>query len=160
MTTTTTIRPVTHKCGHSSDADVSGKKPFEVDGFVKWLEKKPCRDCDPKAKAKREAWVANRRKEELAEARQAETRFGMKEFDGPPKMVEWATRIRVDLVNAAWDSLGLDEDDFAQKVGDPAGEVNAPGWWIDNRDLDPADLAEALTEALGQPVDGTQENPY
>lgn len=157
---TATTQSVTHTCGHVREANISGKRPFEVDGFVKWLKSKPCRDCDPKEKSKRDTWVAARRKEELQQAREAEKRFGFDSLTGPPKLIEWATKIRVQMVGAAWDALGLDEDKFAVVVGTPAGKVDAAGWWVDHREQDASQLPQLLAKALGEPLEGGLENPF
>lgn len=157
------IKTITYKCGHSENRDLSAKKPFEQAGFAAWLVKQPCRNCDPKQLKKKQEWVTAKRAEESRDAHAAEKKFGMEPLDGPEKIRDWATRIRVELIARAFETLGLDEDDFAEQVAAPAGEVNAAGWWLDHRDIDPVDLPAELAAALSDeaPTASTgTENPF
>ncbi|WP_051265222.1 hypothetical protein [Nakamurella lactea] len=154
---------VKHQCGHSEQRDLSTKKPFERAGFAAWLAKQPCRDCDPKQIRKKQEWVAAKRAEESREARAAEKKFGLEPLDGPEKIQDWAMRIRVDLITKAFEALDLDEADFDEQVASPAGQVNAAGWWLDHRDIDPSVLSDELTAALTDDAATTStgtQNPY
>ncbi|MDQ2740071.1 MAG: hypothetical protein M3Y35_15930, partial [Actinomycetota bacterium] len=156
------IKTITYRCGHSENRDLTAKKPFERDGFATWLAKQPCRDCDPKRPKQKQEWVAAKRAESR-DAHTVEKKFGMESLDGPEKIRDWATRIRVEFVAGAFEALDLDEDDFSEQVAAPAGEVNAAGWWLDHRDIDPATLPAELAAALSNDAlaasTGT-ENPF
>lgn len=160
---TAAITSITYKCGHSEDRDLASRKPFEREGFAKWLAKQPCRDCDPKQIRKRQQWIAGKRAEESAAANAAEKRFGLTPLEGPEKIRDWATRVRVELIQGAFAAGDLNEDQFASQVAAPAGEVNAAGWWLDHRDTEPEHLHAVLMAALsdddGARSDGN-ENPY
>ncbi len=146
-----------HSCGHDAHRDLSFKKPFEQAGFAAWLTTKACRDCDPKEKARRSTWLTGRRAQEQAAATATEQRFALTPLTGPDKIQPWATRIRADLITAAWDALDLDEDEFTALVAEPAAEVDTAGWWLENKDTTPEELPAALTEPGADT--GTQ-NPF
>lgn len=158
-----TLTSITFTCGHAEDRDLSNKKPFERPGFIKWLEGKPCRNCDPAEKRRKEKFVAGKRAEEAAAAEAVEKRFGMDPLQGPPAILGWGTRVRAQLIEAAYNELGLDEADFATQIAEPASEVSAAGWWLDNREIELDQLPTALTEALADPDAApadANENPF
>jgi len=85
----------------------------------------------------------------------------MPPLEGSDKAVEWARKVRHQLVAAAFDDMGCpDNADFTEHIETPARSVMSSSWWIDQRDADPSDLAELLADAA---VDGpahVNENPY
>ena len=155
---------IKHTCGHTATRDLSAKQPFERAGLVKWLTDRPCRTCDPKEKARKEQWLAEKHAQAEAAARTTEYRFHLDPLTGPEKIRGWATEARAKVVQDAWEALGdeLGEDTFAAAIAEPASRVNGAGWWIDNREISAADLACALSEALGEasPVSAGNENPF
>ncbi|NKX94254.1 hypothetical protein HF995_13410 [Sanguibacter hominis ATCC BAA-789] len=154
-----TLVKITQVCGHETSVDLGTRKPFERESFLKWLRGKQCRVCDPKEQKKRQAFLDERRRQEDETAREAEKAFGFTPLNGPPKALAWATRVRVAMVAAAWQELGLDEAEFDRTVGKPAGEVDAATWWLDHRDTTSESLPALLAAALGEPgvADG---NPF
>lgn len=152
---------VARSCGHAQSQDVSGKKPFEVESLTKFLAGKPCKACDPKVAARRDKFIADARARELAAARELEGQLGFEALTGPPKMVGWATTVRIDMVQRAWAHLEIDETAFSQRIGDRAGQVTSASWWIDHRQDDVALLEGVLIDALGEPEQARDnENPY
>jgi hypothetical protein len=151
---------VTHSCGHDQDHDLSSRRPSERAGFARWLGKKECSSCwragRNKANSKeREAWLAERRAAEAEEIATWEQRTGMPKLDGSAKQVEWARRVRRDLLAAGhewWLDAGRDEDEFA-RIEALARRITGAGWWIDQRESAPEDLAELVN-------DGAGENPF
>lgn len=159
----TAVKTITYKCGHREQRDLSSRKPFERDGFAKWLSQQPCRDCDPKQIRKRQQWVVAKRAEESREAAAAEKRFGLEPLDGPERIRDWATRVRVEMLAGAFAVGELNEDQFAEQVVAPANEVNAAGWWLDNKNTEPEHLHSVLMAALSDDpaaVAAGNENPY
>lgn len=158
MATTT----VTFSCGHTASRDLTALKPFARTDRVKYLRTVPCNDCDPQADNEKAKFVAGKRAGELQDARKVEAQFALDPLEGAPKLVEWATRVRATLIQAAYDELDLDDDTFAETIADPASEINSAGWWVDHRETDIQDLPHLLTAALTDdetPVAGN-ENPY
>lgn len=146
---------VKRACGHETNIDLEGLKPFERDGKLEWAARAKCPACDPKMRKRDD----ERRAAELADAQGRETRMGLEPLRGSAKQIGWATRVRVDLLEAAFNELDLDEAAFNTQVAGPASQVDAARWWIDNRELAPAALPGALATALGTGAVGT-ENPF
>ncbi len=154
-----------HPCGHTASHDPSAKRPSERAGPARWLATRDCTDCwkaarDAAAARERAAWLAGRRAEELAETEAWETRAPMPPLCGSDKAVEWGRRVRCQLLAAAHHTLGLADDDFAARVELPARHIDAASWWIDQRDTEPADLEELVTDASTNDTATTNENPY
>ena len=85
----------------------------------------------------RHAWLAERRAEELSAVETWETKAGMPPLGGSDKAVEWARKVRHQLVAAAFDDMGSPDDaDFTEQVEAPARMVVSASWRIDQRDAD------------------------
>jgi hypothetical protein len=156
---------IDHACGHTSRADLSERAADQRAGYARWLAKRECSDCW-RANHQRDAeqtaaWLEAKRAQELADAEAWQEQFRMPPLDGPARAVPWASTVRHQLVTAAYTALvsegNLDEADW-QELEDRARSVTRAGWWIDQRDTDPADLPELLTAAADS--DRTNENPY
>lgn len=149
---------ITHSCGHQQDHDLSQLPAGKRLGRVSWLESKPCIDCFKKASKKE--WVKQQRQVESEEISVFETKAGLEQLTGSVKQVSWAREVRMRLLQSAFESLvpgSLNEQDFENDIGDPARAVLTVKWWIDYRDIDVSDLAEALSTAVDS-GDAT-ENP-
>lgn len=85
----------------------------------------------------------------------------MPPLDGSERAVGWAARCRHQLVSAAYSALVLegetDEGEW-EAIEEGVRLLTRAGWWIDNRDSEPADLPELL-EAAGE-ADRPSENPH
>ena len=153
----------TYSCKHPGSTDLSALKPFEREGRIAWLEGKKCRACDPAKKAETAKFVAEQRRARDAEALAAEQAFGFDPMQGPPALVAWGRRVRVQLVKDAWEALDLDEAQFAELVADKANLVNRAGWWVDHKETTAANLPDLLSKALvsdDQETRSGSENPY
>ena len=156
---------VTHSCGHSQDHDLSDKRPSERAGFARWLAGKEGSACwrasrDKENNKDREVWLAERRAAEAAEIETWERQTSMPVLDGSEKQVQWARRVRRDLLTAAhdaWLDSGKNDDDFAEQVEAPARLILRAHWWIDQRDALPEDVPELVSDAAG--TEGS-ENPW
>ena len=87
------------------------KRVSERAGFARWLAGRDCTDCwtrerDAANGRDRDAWLAERRAEELSAVETWETKAGMPPLDGSDKAVEWARKVRHQLVGAAFDDMG------------------------------------------------------
>ncbi|MCN9240687.1 hypothetical protein NGF19_07735 [Streptomyces sp. RY43-2] len=116
------------------------------------------REEDTEAKAE---WLAKQRATEQAEAEAWSEQYRMPPLDGADRAVAWATRCRHQLVSAAYTALVVEgttsEAEWAA-VEDSARPLTRAGWWIDQRDADPADLPELLEAASAG--DRPTENPH
>ncbi|WP_180218804.1 hypothetical protein [Streptomyces albus] len=116
------------------------------------------RDGDPVSKAES---LATKRAEEAAEAEAWAEQYRMPPLEGSERAVGWAARCRRHLVTAAYTALvaegELDEHAW-EAIEDAVRPVTRAGWWIDNRDADPANLPELLEAA--NDADRPTENPH
>jgi len=161
--TVKTTWDVTHICGHEQAHDLSAKRVSERAGYARWLSTKDCGDCyfakrDASAGQDREAWLASKRAEEAAATETWETKAGMTPLMGSPKAVGWATRVRHQLLSAAYDVAGPTDDEFEARVLVPARRITSASWWIDQRDADAEDIAELVVDAGDDPRGGVCEN--
>lgn len=154
-----TTQTATRKCGCETTFDATGLAPFQLKDKQAFFERTKCPRCDPKLKAKNERERAAYQAQELEEAKEAEERAGYEALRGSPKQVAWATKIRVQLIQSAFEALGLEETEFDATVGDLAGRIDSASWWIEHRETAPESLPAALAEALGTDA-ATNENPF
>jgi len=152
-----TTWPVEHECGHSQTHDLSAKPVSERAGLARWLSAKPCTECYFAAKDKedgreprldRDAWLAHKRAAESAETEAFEVKTELGPLDGSEKAVNWARRVRHQLIAAAWEELGGSEDEFDAEVLVYARQITGASWWIDQKDSEPADLPELVSDAV------------
>ena len=160
-----TIWSVEHGCGHCEDHDLSAKGASQRAGYARWLATKDCSSCwratrDAEVAAERDQWLAERRAAELAETQQWETHADMAALEGSDKAVEWARRVRYQLLCAAYEALGLSGEAFAERIEAPARHITSASWWIDQRDAEPADVEELVSDAASTDVARANENPY
>ena len=157
---------VEHACGHGQVHDLSAKRVSERAGFARGLADRDCTDCwtrdrETATGRDRDVWLAARRAEELSAVETWETKAGMPPLGGSDKAVEWARKVRHQLVAAAFDDMGSPDDaDFTEQVEAPARMVVSASWWIDQREADPSDLAELLGDAAAGGAAHVNENPY
>ena len=157
---------VEHACGHGQAHDLSSKRVSDRAGFARWLAGRDCTDCwtrerDTATGRDRDAWLAERRAEELSAVDTWEAKAGMPPLEGSDKAVEWARKVRHQLLAAAFDNMGCPDDaDFTEQIEAPARMVVSASWWIDQRDADPSDLAELLADAAVDGATHVNENPY
>jgi hypothetical protein len=157
---------VEHACGHSQVHDLSTKRVSERAGFARWLAGRDCTDCwarkrDTATGRDRDAWLAERRAEELSVVEMWETKAGMPPLEGSDKAVEWARKVRHQLAVAAFNDMGSPDDaDFTEHIEAPTRAVTSASWWIDQRESEPSDLAELLADAAADGVAHVNENPY
>ncbi|MBF9071777.1 hypothetical protein [Streptacidiphilus fuscans] len=159
------IWPVEHSCGHVQEVDLSDRPADRRAGHARWLAQRPCRDCwqtEHRRDAEQTAaWLVARRAEERAQAAEWAEQFQMPPLDGPERALAWGETIRHKLVTAAYTVLveeqGIDEEAWAA-VEDQVRTVTRAGWWIDQREAEPADLSELLDAATD--ADRGTENPF
>ena len=157
---------VEHVCGHEKAHDLSAKRVSERAGYARWLAGRDCTDCwsrdrDKAVGKERDAWLAERRAEELSAVETWETRSDMPPLEGSERAVQWGRKVRHQLLAAAFEDLGsLDDGDFLRRAEAPARTVASASWWIDQRDSDSSDLAELLADAGAGDTARVNENPY
>ncbi|MFI7337131.1 hypothetical protein ACIBUY_04225 [Streptomyces sp. NPDC050085] len=156
---------VEHACGHTVEFDLSDRPADRRAGFARWLSTRECTDCwrasrDEDAEAKAE-WLARQRAAEQDVAEEWAQQYRMPPLEGTDRAVAWASRCRHRLVSAAYTALvaegGMSETEW-ESVEDAVRPITRAGWWLDQREADPADLPELLAAAHGD--DRPTENPH
>ncbi|MEU6356009.1 hypothetical protein ABZ896_42980 [Streptomyces sp. NPDC047072] len=145
--------------------DLSNRPADRRTGFARWLAQKDCTDCWKAARdtdsASTEQWLAAKRAAEQSEAEEWSARYRMPPLDGTDRAVAWGTRCRHQLVSAAYAALVLEgtiSDAEWEAVEEAVRPLTRAGWWLDQRDADPADLPELLDAAAAS--DRPTENPH
>ncbi|SFG26832.1 hypothetical protein [Streptomyces mirabilis] len=157
--------PINHACGHISQGDLSDRPADRRAGYARWLAERHCADCwravqggDTSSKAE---WLAKKRAAEQAEAEEWSARYRMPPLDGTDRAVAWGTRCRHQLVSAAYTALvleGTTSEAEWEAIEESVRPLTRAGWWLDQRDADPADLTELLEAAATN--DRPTENPH
>ena len=81
-------------------------------------------------------------------------------LDGSDKAVEWARRVRFELLGAAYELFDVEEAYIAE-VEQPARLITSASWWIDQRDAEAGDVSELIVDQVGDPLASTgSENPF
>jgi hypothetical protein len=167
MAVKTTWR-VEHECGDDEDHDLSDKRPSERAGYARWLKGKDCSRCRRRSRGgdsgtDKETWLAERRAEEITAIRTWERRAAMDDLDGSDRSVPWGARVRYQLMSAARDYCvqggGMSDEEFADRFEIPARGVTSASWWIDQRDMEPADLEELLADVTADTTSPASLSP-
>lgn len=160
-----------HSCGHEQEHDLSAKRADERAGYAKWLGGRDCTDCwratHDSGNGDTQQWLAERRAEEAATAEQWATDTGMPLLSGSEKAVDWAGRVRYELMRALYEwavQEGHAPDDYDPAEATARG-IDTASWWLDNRKhadqpTDPETLLELLTAAAGTGEGSDCENTY
>ncbi|MFE0187573.1 hypothetical protein [Streptomyces sp. NPDC059008] len=85
----------------------------------------------------------------------------MPPLEGTDRAIAWGTRCRHQLVSASYSTLvleGTTSESEGEVIEDAVRPLTRAGWWIDQRDADPADLPELLRAATDG--DRPNENPH
>ncbi|MEU3692350.1 hypothetical protein [Streptomyces narbonensis] len=156
---------IDHACGHTVESDLSDRPADRRAGYARWLASRDCSGCwrasreeDIKTKVE---WLAKQRATDQAEAEAWSEQYRMPPLDGTDRAVAWATRCRRQLVSAAYTALVVEGTTSAaewEAIEDAVRPLTRAGWWLDQRDADPADLPELLEAASAS--DRPTENPY
>lgn len=155
---------ITHPCGHIAEHDLGTRRADERAGLARWLSERPCTECwkqthQADATSTRE-WLQAKRAEEQAESEAWSAQYRMPPLEGTERAVAWAIRCRHQLLTAAYTTLVIEDGTTETKweaIEDKARTVTRAGWWIDQRDSEPGDLAELLDAATD--TDRPTENP-
>lgn len=115
---------IKHTCGHEETVALFGKTK-DRERRIEWLEGQPCRECQLKQST------------EYAMA--AASEMGLPDLSGSPKQIEWAVRIRNDIVKQ-FESFRNISNEASTKFDLLLSESTSAKWWIDNRDADIVDL--------------------
>ncbi|WP_298337213.1 hypothetical protein [Ferrimicrobium sp.] len=156
---------VEHACGHSQDHDLSEKRASRRAGYARWLATKDCSACWHRAQGRQQgsdqqAWLTERRSQQMEQITSWEVRADMPCLDGSDKAVEWARRVRFELLRAAYELLDAEEA-YITEVEQPARLITSASWWIDQRDADAGDVSELIVDQAGDPLASTgSENPF
>jgi hypothetical protein len=81
-------------------------------------------------------------------------------LDGSDRSMDWGRRVRRTLLVAAYDTLGLDDAEFAARIEAPARLIKPASWWIDQRDSEPTDLEELLNDAACNYAGTATQSPH
>ena len=148
------IWAVKYTCGHTEDRDLSDKPAGKRAASAVWFgEHLVCGACFRSNNGSSES----DEERDARHAAEAEELRGEAERDGLPvelvrtdKQLPWALRMRQELVRGAYATLvesePITEGEFQVQVLEAARPLDRARWWIDNREQDPADLAEPLAD--------------
>lgn len=168
MAIATTVS-IKYKCGHTQATDLSrvpaGRRKAHAYGMGL---NRICGRCFTKENAAgREAWLAERNAQALAEAESFEADHQLPPVEGSEKQVPWATRVRYELLSKGLQALTVDADeplsaeDFEQRILSPARQITRARWWIDNGDAASEDVEELVSTAIEDTDDHVEtENPF
>ncbi|SOE15091.1 hypothetical protein SAMN06272775_6026 [Streptomyces sp. 2323.1] len=155
---------INHACGHPSNADLADRPADRRAGYARWLSARGCPACwrasrgeDVESKTE---WLAKKQAAEQAEAAAWSEQYRMPPLEGTDRAIAWGTRCRHQLVSAAYTALvleGTTTESEWEAVEDAVRPVTRAGWWLDERETDPADLPELLHAADG---DRPNKNPH
>lgn len=157
---------IKYKCGHTQSTDLSkvpaGRRKSHAYGLGK---NRVCGRCFAAENAEgREAFLAERNAQTLAEAESFENDHDIPPLTGSEKQLSWATRTRYELLSTALEELTGDEamsaEDFETRILGPARKVLRASWWIDNKDAEPGDIEELVTTAVDEDELIETENPF
>jgi len=159
-----TAWPITYKCGHTEDKDLSFKPAGDRAGYAKWAAGKlTCSACFAKAPKSVPAAVAAARASEAEAATSWAQKYDLPPFVGSECQVAWAIRSRHTLIQSAYDvhvTVGeWDETDFEERVLEPARLLDRPSWWIDNLEAAGVDVPELVQSSVTDPRAASTENP-
>lgn len=156
---------INHAYGHISQADLSHRPADRRAGYARWLTEHDCADCwravEGEGTESKAEWLAKKRAAEQAEAEEWSARYRMPPLDGTDRAVAWGTRCRHQLVSAAYTALvleGTTSEAEWEAIEESVQPLTRAGWWLDQRDADPADLPELLEAAATN--DRPTENPH
>jgi len=154
-----TVWPIHHQRGHDQDHDLSEKRAIEWAGFARWLAGRDCAECwrtsrGAKVKRASQARFTEHGGHRAHRITLWERRSRMPHLEGSDKAIEWARRVRFDLLTAAYACVDTD-DGFVASVEEPARSITSASWWIDQRDADPESLSELVLDAAGDCVTNT-----
>ena len=148
-------------CGHTETRDLSDRPAGKRSSFKRWLEQHgDCKKCWKAKNAdelyKKEAEAANdfTRDQELPD------------LTGSEKQLKWANIFRFSVLDHAHQKLveegELSEEDFEERIMVHARKITFASWWFDNKDNDPEDLEELVSNAIDEEPDKVieTENPY
>lgn len=140
--------PITYKCGHRKQRDLSDVPAGIRKRRANWYAKEwDCPDCFKKDQAKNKQQDANQR---ALDAQSFSEDHELPELEGSDKQVYWASIIRHETVEAVVEAEQLDES--PEEVVDAARKITFAGWWMDNlkwderkdNDMTPEDYAELI----------------
>ncbi|MHC5260854.1 hypothetical protein ACYSUO_23475 [Streptomyces sp. UC4497] len=156
---------IDHACGHTNEADLSDRPADRRSGYARWLTGRDCTDCWRGSRNRdgvpRADWLAQKRAKEQLAAEEWSEQYLMPPLEGTARAADWAVRCRHQLVTAAYTTLvveGTASETEWEAVEDLIRQVSNAGWWLDQRDADPADLPELLEAASG--ANRPTENPH
>jgi hypothetical protein len=171
-----TTREAHHPCGHrarktAASHDLSARRRSVRAGHARRLTAKDCTDYwragrDAAVPRERVTWLAGRRAEELTETEVWEKRAAaMPALDGSNKAVERGRQVRYQLLAATHDTLDAAKDYFAVRAENPARRIDSASWWSfpsssSQRDTEPVDLEDLVTDAASNEPASSSGNPY
>lgn len=145
-------------CGHLAELDLSELSVDRRQARVSWIQKSgKCKTCfavlrEKQFEESKADWLADKRAAEIATTERFEQENEMPPLDGSPKQVEFARRVRCQLLSTAYEVLVLNGDmseaDFGAAIEQRSREIGRAGWWLDQRSSEPEDLATLLESGV------------
>lgn len=153
---------ITFQCGHTEQRDLSDRPAGKRKSFANWLSQQD--ECSACWRENNRDKINEKRREAALQNQKA---LDLPDLEGSEAQLEWAPIFRNNMVMNAHEELvrgdnaAMTEEQFEERVLDPARKIVNAGWWMDNVDAEPEDLEELVTTALDDAVAGTvNENPF
>jgi hypothetical protein len=149
---------VTHACGHDQTRYARAKRSSERAGYAWWAGKREGSTCWTTQKDRETAKARGARIVEWPAVGHGtvgvrETRTPIGGLDGSDNAVEWARQVRHRLLTAAYDTLGIDDDAFADRMEGTTRTIRRSSGSIDHRAAEPAAIEELVADgALDEPA--------
>lgn len=157
------IYAIEHKCGHTSDRDLSDTPAGKRAGLVNWWRGKSCTNCFSKTKKPDSAKIEAEREARRLEIEADQERSGLPLLQGSEKQVSWAMAVRYGLLSYAYSETveagTMSDTEFETELLEPARLIDAAKWWIDNREAEAEELHELFTTAGSDATAVLNENP-
>lgn len=157
-------------CGHLAELDLSKLPVDRRQARVSWMQRSgKCKTCFAVEREKQHEeskveWLADKRAAEAVATERFDKENQMPSLDGSPKQIEFARRVRCQLLTVAYESLVLEGDvteaDFNAEIEQPSRQIGRAGWWLDQQGSDPEDLATLLESGIADQTNRAEcENP-
>lgn len=152
-------------CGHTETKDLSKSAPGKRKARAFGLGKNfVCSKC---FKKQGHESLEKQNQQQLIDAEAFETEYQLPAIRGTEKQINWATRVRYEVLAEILDSDESESDQhLAAHVIDVARAIPKAGWWLDNctdKNLTVDDLIELITTAVDEDDDRDEvplENPF
>ncbi|MFW0168779.1 hypothetical protein [Rothia sp. P4278] len=150
-------------CGHTETRDLSDQPAHNRKSYASWLSKKgSCHKCFIK---NNQAEIEAKRLEVATSNMQ---KFELQDLEGTERQQHYGLLVRDRLLVQAIEHFlrgeepPFNDDEFENRILEPARRFSHAGWWMDNKDTAPDELLEMFDSFRTDPSnqEGVNENPF